>query len=98
MDPLESCSLGDKLPVLRRQSAVAKPEHLVAIHGAAPHWTVFRPALWSCEQTFDQPFCDPPMVHDERQINVDQCVSLGESFPGRSNTAKAIYDPLVSAQ
>ena len=77
---------------------MAKPKDPVAADSAAPHRTVFRPALRSYEQTFDQALCHPPVVRDERQINVDQRVGFGEPLPGRINTAKAVNDPLVLAQ
>ena len=77
---------------------MAKPNHLVAVHRAAPHRTVFRPALRCCEQAFDQALCHPPVVRGERQIDVDQRVGFREPLPGRSNTAKAVDDPLVLAQ
>src|SRR4029077_11577523 len=77
---------------------MAKPNYLVAVHRAAPHRTVFRPALRCCEQAFDQALCHPPVVRGERQINVDQRVSFSEPLPGRSNTAEAVNDPLVLAQ
>src|SRR6266508_882708 len=68
---------------------MAKPKHPVAVHSAAPHRTVFRPALRSYEQAFDQALCHPPVVSDERQIDVDQRVGFREPLPGRSNAAKA---------
>src|SRR5215831_14682523 len=98
MNPLGSRHIGDKLPVLGRQAAMAKPQHLVALHSAAPHRTVFRPALRSYEDTFDQPFRYPPVVRDEREIKVDQRVSSGEPFPRRSNTSKTVDDPLIFQQ
>jgi hypothetical protein len=37
-------------------------------------------------------------MRDEGQIDVDQRVGFCEPLPGRSNTAKAVNDPLVLAQ
>jgi hypothetical protein len=98
MNPHRSRRIGDKLPVSGRHSAMAKPNDLVAVHSTCPHWTVFRPALRSCEQTLDQVLCHPAVVRDERQIDVDQRVGFGEPLPGRSDAAKAVNDPLVLAQ
>src|SRR3954451_22343751 len=48
--------------------------------------------------SFDQALCYPPMMRDERQIDVGERVGSGEPLPGRSNIAKALDEPLVLAQ
>ena len=98
MNPLCSGRLDNKLPVLRREPGVAKPQHLVAAHAAAPDRAVFRPAIRRDEQAGDQALGDPPVVRDEGQIDVNQRVGLGEPLPGRSDTAKPVDDPFIPAQ
>src|SRR5580704_16274963 len=77
---------------------MAKPSHLVAVHGAAPYRTAFRPTLRIYEQAFDQALGYPPVVCEERKIDVDQRVCSCETLPGRSSTAVAVNYPRVLAK
>ena len=83
-------------PVLRCQTAVARPEHPVTLHGAADHRASFRPARRWDEQSFDQPLRYPKRMDCQRQINVDQRVSCVQSFPHRFHAAEPVDDPFVA--
>src|SRR5579863_1069940 len=98
VNPLRSCGTGDELSVSRRQPSVTTPKHLVTVDRALPYRTIFRPALRSYEETRDQALGHPPMMRDERQIDIDQRVGLREPFPGGGDGAKAVDDPFVLPQ
>jgi hypothetical protein len=77
---------------------MAAPNDLVAVYRAAPHRAVLRPALGIDEQAFDQALRDPPIMDDERQIDVDERVGLREALPCRCDRTEAVNDPLFALQ
>ena len=77
---------------------MASRDHAIAVYCAAPHWTILWPTLWGDEQTFDEPLGHPPVVSDERQIDMDQRICCGEPFPGRSETAEAFNNPFFTSE
>ena len=98
VDPLRRRCIGDKLAVAGRQSAMATPEHLVAVDRAGPDRTVCRPAFRVDEQTFGKPLGDPPMMGREGQIDVNKRIGSREPLPCGRDAAEAVDDPLVPAQ
>src|SRR5262245_40147399 len=96
-NPLRCGGVGHELSVLGSQAAVAKPEHAIALHRAAPQWTVVRPPRRICEQALDEALGHPPAVRDERQTDVDQRIGGREPLPGGRLAAETIDDPRVAA-
>jgi hypothetical protein len=90
--------ISDKLPIPRSQMAIAEPDHTVAVQRAPPNRTVFRPTLWIHEEALYEAFGDPPVVSEQRQVYIDQCVGCRESFPSRWDAPKAINNPLIPHQ
>src|SRR5215472_5262051 len=77
---------------------MAEPDHPIAAHGAAPHRAVLRPSLRSGELASGETLRDPPVVREERQVDVHERVGRGEALPRGGDTAKTIDDPLISAE
>ena len=98
VNPFRTCHISDKLPISGRQPAMTEPKDAVAVHGAAPHGAILRPALRVYEKALDEALRHPPVMRKKGQVNVDQRIRRREPLPGRGNTAKAINDPLVSAE
>src|SRR5215472_17654397 len=98
VDSLGRGLLGDELPIPWRQVAMAEPDHPIAAHGAAPHRAVLRPSLRSGELASGETLRDPPVVREERQVDVHERVGRGEALPRGGDTAKTIDDPLISAE
>ena len=98
VDSLGRGLLGDELPIPWRQVAMAEPDHPIAAHGAAPHRALLRPSLGSGELASGETLGDPPVVREERQVDVHERVSRGEALPRGRDTAKTIDDPLVSVE
>ena len=92
---LRSRAVSDEPPASGCQPTMAKPGHLVAVHGAAPYRTAFRPTLRNYERAFDQALGYPPVMRQERKTDVDQRVCGCETLPGRGSTAVAVNYPLV---
>jgi hypothetical protein len=86
------------LTVFWGQISVASRDHAIAVDCATPHWAILWPALWGDKQTFDEPLGNPPVVSYERQIDMDQRICCGDSFPRRSDTSKAVNDPFLAAE
>src|SRR5947208_171219 len=98
MNPLRCRCVGNKLPIARGQVTVAQRENAIAAHRAAPQRTVVWPALRAYEQSFDETLGHQSVVSQEWQIDINQRIGGGETFPGRRNTTKAVNDPLFTAQ
>jgi hypothetical protein len=73
-------------------------DHSVAVQRAGPHGTILGPALWTFEKALGEALRDPPVVHQNGQVDVNQRVGGREPLPSRGDTAKAIDDPIVSAE
>jgi hypothetical protein len=82
MNALRRRHIGNKLPVLRRQIAMAERDDLIARQRAAPKRAAFWPALRIGNQALDQSRRHSPVVREKRQIDVDQSVSSVEPLPG----------------
>ena len=98
VNPFRSRHISDKLPISGRQPTMTEPNHAVAVQSAAPHWAILWPALRSFEKTLDEALCDPPVMRKEREVNVNKRISCRKPVPSRGDTAKAVNDPLVSAE
>src|SRR5262245_13350379 len=96
--PLGGGCLRSEQPVLRCEIAVAKRDDPIAAKRAAPQWTAFRPALRVCEQPFDKALGHPDVMKQKWEVDIDQRIGGREPLPRESLTAKAIDDPLLSAQ
>src|SRR5262249_56165283 len=88
----------DELPVSWRQATVAEPDHPIAAHRAAPHRALLGPSLRGRELAPGEALRDPPVVREERQVDVHERVGRGEALPRGRDTTKTIDDPLVSSE
>ncbi len=81
VNPFGETRIGDKLPIFGRQPAVTKPNHLIALHRAFPERAIFRPARRISNKTLGESPCDPPVMGQDRKVDVNKRIGYGESFP-----------------
>jgi hypothetical protein len=78
--------------------SMTEPNHPVAGQRAAPHRSILWPTLRISKKTLHQAFCDPPVMRQKGQVDVNERIGCIEPLPCRRDTVIAINDPSISLE
>jgi hypothetical protein len=78
---------------LAYQASMTEPNHPVAVQCAAPHGAILWPALRISKKALHEALCDPPVMRQKGQVDVNERIGCVEPLPCRRDTAIAINDP-----